>query len=294
MNKQEKEEKSMKAVAFGYKCEECGRGTVVEKLIPEYHTKIKGYPFVVKNAWIGVCNACGAEHFDARETERWERIFEVEHTKHFLTPQEIQRLRKSLGLSMEQFAFLIGCTRQSLYNWLRADRSKPQSRTADLLMKLVRESHKKGEVNVIRFLVQEAEQFGIQIQLGDEKEHPYWEPIILRVREGSNIVPQSKWNLNQMAADTDTREGAQPFFELVSQNGDVVGRLFYDYHTAAFAVEFTKPLGFDHFDVEVRFADGTIEKSESVKVENGSTRLLEHCRYKQVDEIVLWPRNHQG
>ncbi len=84
-------------VAFGYKCQECGHGTVVDKLIPEYHTKIKGYPFVVKGAHIGVCDTCGAEHFDVLETQRWVSLFEAEHNKHFLSPQEIVELRKSLN-----------------------------------------------------------------------------------------------------------------------------------------------------------------------------------------------------
>lgn len=158
----------MEAVAFGYKCQECGEGTVLEREIPEYHTKIRGYPFVVTNARLGVCYRCGAEHFAVQETDRWEQLFEAAYEKLYLQPEEIRLLRNRLGLSMEQFAFLVGCTRQSLYSWERADRSRPQSRMADLLMKLVRESHDKGKVDVLRFLVQEAAQFGIQLKLSGE------------------------------------------------------------------------------------------------------------------------------
>ncbi len=32
-------------IAFGYVCQECGEGTVLEQVFPEYCTKIKGYPY---------------------------------------------------------------------------------------------------------------------------------------------------------------------------------------------------------------------------------------------------------
>ncbi len=160
----EMEEINMQTVTFGYECQECGRGIVQDRIIPEYTTKIKGYPYVVADAIVGVCNTCNAEHFSVQETERWEQMFEEEHDRHLLSPEEIQEIRKSLSLTMEQFAFLLGCTRQSLYNWERADRSSPQSRMADLLMKLVRESSERAEVHVLRFLIQDAKQFGVTIQ----------------------------------------------------------------------------------------------------------------------------------
>jgi hypothetical protein len=45
MNKRENAGKGridMQTVAFGYKCQECGQGTVLEKVVPEYKTKLKG------------------------------------------------------------------------------------------------------------------------------------------------------------------------------------------------------------------------------------------------------------
>lgn len=61
----------MTAIVFGYQCQECGQGTVIELVIPLYQTRLKGVPFTVDNARIGVCNQCGAEHFNPIETERW-------------------------------------------------------------------------------------------------------------------------------------------------------------------------------------------------------------------------------
>ena len=60
---------------FNYICEECGRGTVKKKVFEDYQTKIKGYPFVIDKAVIGVCDQCGARHFDANETKRWRKNF---------------------------------------------------------------------------------------------------------------------------------------------------------------------------------------------------------------------------
>ncbi len=157
-------------IGFGYKCQECGQGTVTERVIPAYQTKIKGYPFVIRDAHVGYCAKCGSAHFSAQETDRWERQFEQEHAQQFLSPEEIQGLHKSLDLTMEQFAFLLGCTRQSIYNWERPDRTRPQTRMADLLMKLVRESQVKGQVDVLRFLIQDASLFGIRIDLGYAKD----------------------------------------------------------------------------------------------------------------------------
>ena len=59
----------VQAVGFGYKCQECGRGIVKEHVVPQYQIKIKGYPFAVNDARIGVCDDCGAEHFSAQENE---------------------------------------------------------------------------------------------------------------------------------------------------------------------------------------------------------------------------------
>src|ERR1700735_3696204 len=119
---------AMQTVAFGYKCQECGQGTVLEKVFPEYRTKLKGYPLTVESAHIGVCDRCGAEHFDPNETVRWRKLLDERQSESYLQPSEIRELHKQLGLSMEQFSILLGCTRQSLHNWQRIDRFSPQSR----------------------------------------------------------------------------------------------------------------------------------------------------------------------
>lgn len=152
---------------FEFTCPECESGTVRTTLVHNYKTKIKGYPFVVDEAVIGVCDQCQAESFAPEETRRWEELFSrsLEARQAFLSPEEITELRKALGLSMEDFARLIGSTRQSISMWERTNRTSPPIRTADLLMKLVRQSLQSGPVDVLTFLLEEAKKWGVIIEV---------------------------------------------------------------------------------------------------------------------------------
>jgi DNA-binding transcriptional regulator YiaG len=134
----------------------------------------------VADARVGICDRCGAEHFDPNETLRWRSEFEEQQSQSYLAPPEIRELRKRLGLSMEQFAILIGCTRQSLYNWERSDRRSPQSRMADLFMRLVRESHSLGQIDVLRFLKAEAARSGLDLPVSHQAQ-----PAAPAARQGS-------------------------------------------------------------------------------------------------------------
>ena len=66
---------------------------------------------------------------------------------------------------MEDFARLIGTTRQSLSMWEKAERPSPPLRTVDLLMKLVQQSLSPQPVDILPFLVEEARKWGIVIQV---------------------------------------------------------------------------------------------------------------------------------
>ena len=144
---------------FGYGCPDCGQGTVKDTRLPTYTTKIKGCPFVVKDALIGVCDSCGSKHFVDSETEKWVTAFEESQSSLHLSPQEIKEIRRTLGLTMDEFSFLIGCSRQSLYNWESEPRQTPQSRMADLLIRMVRQSM-HGPVNVLEVMAEEAQRYG--------------------------------------------------------------------------------------------------------------------------------------
>ena len=60
---------------FGYECQECGEGTVKETKIKDYEARLSNCSFIVPEAIIGVCDICGAQHFDANETKKWREYF---------------------------------------------------------------------------------------------------------------------------------------------------------------------------------------------------------------------------
>jgi putative zinc finger/helix-turn-helix YgiT family protein len=155
------------ATTFDYTCPECERGTMQTTRVQNHKTRIKGYPFVVDEAVIGVCDRCGARAFAPEETRRWEVLFSrsLEAQQAFCTPKDIADLRNTLGLTMEDFARLIGSTRQSVAVWERDDRSSPPLRTADLLMKLLCHSLRTGPVDVPTFLLDEVRKWGVVIEL---------------------------------------------------------------------------------------------------------------------------------
>ena len=151
-------------------CPECGQGTIEPTRFQNYKTTIRGYPFTVPEAWIGVCDTCGVRTFNAQETDRWTVLFDqtIEDRGAYLSPEEITQLRESLGLSKKDFAHLIGATGRSLYTWEAPDRGTPPSRSADLMMKVVRASLHNGKVDAIDLLPDEAKKWGLDLEVRRE------------------------------------------------------------------------------------------------------------------------------
>ena len=281
---------------FGYKCSECGEGTVREKKFLSYQTKIKGYPFVINEAKLGVCDKCGSEYFTAKETKRWERLFEqaLIEDKLFLIPEDIVDLRQQLGLSMEQFALLIGCTRQSLYNWEKSSRSHPQSRTVDMIMKLVNKSRIEGKVDVISFLMEEARKLGITIKLPREK----WEStdlsdsLILKVEQ----IIEQRWTeaqpeaILQYVAQNDIK---QAITVVKKVNGERVGKLIYQYLNGNIVLELEQE-GLDLSDYEVKLITikGERVRGKIEQIAKGKFILLKSPDYTDRDlkEVHLIPK----
>ena len=150
-----------------YVCPDCGAGRVSATRFSNYRTKMKGYPFVIEEAWIGICDSCDARIYSPKETKRWNELFahSLVDNKTYLSPDSIRALPEQLGLSATDFALLIGSTRQSLHNWTRAERESQPGRSADLLMRLVQASYERGEVDVIDFLLAEAAKIGADLQV---------------------------------------------------------------------------------------------------------------------------------
>jgi len=150
---------------YGFRCQECHKGTVRAETRKDYPVKIQRIPFVVPKATIGVCDNCGAEYFDGSELKRWRKVLEEqqERTGGLMSAAEIRELRERLGMNMSDFAALIGATRQSLYHWEKDDREAVQSRMVDLMLRLVREGVRAGSVDVVGVLHQAARDAGVDI-----------------------------------------------------------------------------------------------------------------------------------
>ncbi len=141
------------------RCVNCGRGEIEFQNVKDFETKIRGVPFKVPEATVGVCNSCGARLFSPQEIRRWQQLFDAQQlrTGRLLSAEEIGNIRQGLGLPISLFAQLLGTTRQSVYNWERKDRKSPQLRLVDLLLRLIRESTASGTVDVLQFLSEQSE-----------------------------------------------------------------------------------------------------------------------------------------
>jgi len=288
-----------KLLLFEYNCTECGIGTVRTTRVQNYKTKIKGYPFVVDEAVIGICDNCKAKHFASSETKRWEELFyqSLEQRQAFLSPIEITELRKGLDLSMEDFARLIGCTRQSIYNWEKAARTFPPSRMADLVMKLVRGSLSYGKMDVLAFLLEEAKKWGAILEVrrimtpsSDNASIVLKPKLVTR----GGLTQQSK----ELALAAKMELGEE---ELIVEtlDGKVVGVLEYDYELAALIVNITSDL------VPWKLVDVEIETQDGQHLRNQESSIQEHClvllktkmlREKDITQIIVKPHcnQHEG
>jgi DNA-binding transcriptional regulator YiaG len=284
----EKGETMMPVVSFGYKCQECGQGTVREQIFHGYKTRLKGLPLTVDHARIGVCDKCGARHFDRSETMRWRTLLDDKYAEAYLQPSDIQELIKQLGLSMEQFANLSGCTRQSLYNWQRPGRSAPQSRMADLFLRLIRESQKVGAINVIDFLTEQAEKLGFSLSVSP-KSNPNADIIAFPRRVPANSLTNSTKAPLRLAADS---EAPDECVVLVTESEETIARLSYSYQDATLRLEFTYPVPFAEFDAEVFFKDDSRATSRDVKIMERKALLVPRTSFTedQVERVVLSPK----
>ena len=119
-----------------------------------YRTKIKGVPFVVPEAYISVCDKCDERMYSPQEVDRWETLFQASSPLN-VSFDEITALRGQLGLTVTDFAHLIGVTRQSIASWEKEERKSSPTRTAALLMRLVKASMEKGPIDVIDRLLED-------------------------------------------------------------------------------------------------------------------------------------------
>ena len=145
-------------------CASCDNGTPQPTRVLNHKTFINGYPFTVPQAWFGVCDVCGERETTAAELKRWKAIFQAQADR--LTPQAIEALRGRLGLGRQEFAQLIGATRQSVRAWEHPNRTVPQGRSVDLVMKMLEAALvEEGPPDVLGLLLAEAKKWGVEIEV---------------------------------------------------------------------------------------------------------------------------------
>src|SRR6266480_2370866 len=116
------------------RCADCGKGEVRFQSLKDFETKVRGVPFTVPEATVGICDACNARFFSPQEITRWQQLFDAQQARmgRLLSAEEIESIRRDLNMPINSFAQLLGTTRQSVYNWERKDRKSPQLRLVDL------------------------------------------------------------------------------------------------------------------------------------------------------------------
>jgi putative zinc finger/helix-turn-helix YgiT family protein len=282
---------------FEYTCPECELGTVETRRVQNYRTKVKGYPFVVDEALIGVCSNCGSESFAPQETKRWEELFykSLQSRDAFMPPMDITNLRSSLNLSMEDFARLLGCTRQSISAWERPDRAATPSRMADLLMRLLRHSVEKGDVNVLSVLLEEAKRWGVVIEIRRKSKvssepstsskvssAPHTtsnQPLVLKPRSVA-VSAKSHEASGQLALAASSGRTQQKI-ELFAEDSRSIGTLEYDFRSARLILRLTSRLPWDQVDIDVVDHDGHVFTQRGRTATEGELVLAEKTKLRQ-------------
>ena len=160
---------STKPYGAGMPCPTCGQGTIQPKVIKNHKTRIFGAPFVVPEAYVGICDnpECDERITAGEEIERWRTLFNqhLEEQHLVLMPEELTALRRHLGLTKKDFAHLTGFSLRSVVNWEKPDRKVPPSPAANRLFKVLSTSLEEGPIDVIDLLLEEAKKAGHTIEL---------------------------------------------------------------------------------------------------------------------------------
>jgi putative zinc finger/helix-turn-helix YgiT family protein len=147
------------------KCPNCGKGEMRVESIQKFETKLRGIPFVVKDAKIAQCDTCGEQVYDAKEIKRWEEVLKkkLQAQDLLITPYEVKKLREAMGLSVADFASIFGVTRQTVYGWESEKTSGVQLGPASLLLGLLVEEQNRSLTGICDFLFASARNRGQEI-----------------------------------------------------------------------------------------------------------------------------------
>ncbi len=120
---------------FPRPCSECGQEQVYVDFI-EYDAEVKHdgnlHAFHIPKLTVNKCKACGEVYFDTITSE--EISLALRDHLHLLSPQQIRKGLKSLGLKQNEFGERIGAAAETISRWLSG--THIQSRAYDNLMRL--------------------------------------------------------------------------------------------------------------------------------------------------------------
>src|SRR6267142_1441274 len=102
-------------------CPKCVGGEMELVTQPTYVTQIKGARVEVPNAQFWRCSLCGEKSVSASELRRWESIAHAIVASSLPSAANVKSIRERLGLSVSDFAAILGVTRQTIYSWERPD-----------------------------------------------------------------------------------------------------------------------------------------------------------------------------
>lgn len=152
---------------FGYACPQCSKGTVKKTDAKDYEARINNYVVIIPKAILGICDECHITTVDPTERRRWEWLFykQLESRKYMLTSEQIAAIRARLGLSVFEFAILIGATPHNISMWENPVRRSLQPVMADILLRSIMESIKNGNLDILKFLETRTKEMNVPIKI---------------------------------------------------------------------------------------------------------------------------------
>ncbi len=152
-------------------CPNCSKAKMESIVVPDLEKKFEGVTIRVKDARISRCPNCKKESYSARELQRWKEIKRslIESAGQIPSPEDVKRIRTALGLSVSDFAILLGVTRQTVHAWEKPGTPPMSFGPSALLILLLDAEAKRGVSDVFSQLVAYAHGRGQLEKIGTDE-----------------------------------------------------------------------------------------------------------------------------
>ncbi|MHC4442686.1 MAG: type II TA system antitoxin MqsA family protein [Planctomycetota bacterium] len=151
-----------------FTCPYCGKGKMSLEVVPKHITRLKGVPVVVENARISKCPECSETSVNAKELKRWHAIQQAQLQAKEQVPSasEVKRIRNALGLSISDFATILGVTRQTVHAWEHSETGGMQLGPAAILINILNEEIAGRVKGVYELIISASQNRGQMIRSG--------------------------------------------------------------------------------------------------------------------------------